>query len=246
MATTDCGRMKDSQVIEEPEVMRIRTTSAPTFVNRRSFVPLTVPHTQQNPFGCHRHSPTTHPLTFGCHRHSHSIVMRVDPEHRAVGPTTYLGDPMELTYREAAVTDVLALVKLFADDPLGAQREDVSEPINPAYLSAFASISADPNNELMVIESSGRLVGTLQLTYLPNLTRLGSWRCQIEGVRIHRDFRGQGLGTRFFEWVVDRAEKRGCHLVQLTSDKQRPEALKFYENLGFQATHEGFKLKIND
>jgi GNAT superfamily N-acetyltransferase len=143
---------------------------------------------------------------------------------------------MELTYREAAVTDVLALVKLFADDPLGAQREDVSEPINPAYLSAFASISADPNNELMVIESSGRLVGTLQLTYLPNLTRLGSWRCQIEGVRIHRDFRGQ----------VDRAEKRGCHLVQLTSDKQRPEALKFYENLGFQATHEGFKLKIND
>ena len=136
------------------------------------------------------------------------------------------------------------LVQLFADDPLGAEREDASEPLNPAYISAFEAISSDPNNELVVIESDGRLVGTLQLTFLPNLTRLGSWRCQIEGVRIHGDFRGQGLGTQFFEWAIDRAKQKGCHLVQLTSDKRRPEALKFYERLGFQATHAGFKLRI--
>lgn len=109
---------------------------------------------------------------------------------------------MNLAYREAVRADVLTLVRLFADDPLGAQREDPSEPLNPTYIHAFDAISADPNNELVVIESDGRLVGTLQLTFLPNLTRLGSWRCQIEGVRIHRDFRGQGLGARLFEWAI--------------------------------------------
>lgn len=153
---------------------------------------------------------------------------------------------MKLNYREAVEADLLALVKLFADDPLGAKREDSSEPLNPAYLSAFAAIDTDPNNELVVIENDGRLVGTLQLTFLPNLTRLGSWRCQIEGVRIHRDFRGKKLGTRFFRWAIERARQKGCRLVQLTSDKQRPEAIKFYESLGFHATHEGFKKFLLD
>jgi len=149
---------------------------------------------------------------------------------------------MNLIYREAVEKDLRSLVMLFADDPLGASREDTSEPLNPAYLAAFAAISADPNNELIIIENRGKLVGTLQLTFLPNLTRMGSWRCQIEGVRIHRDFRGKGLGTNFFEWVLQRAGQKGCKLVQLTSDKKRIEALRFYEGLGFQATHEGFKI----
>jgi len=151
---------------------------------------------------------------------------------------------MDLTFREAVDADVLTLVKLFADDPLGAQREDISEPLNPAYKHAFEAISGDPNNELVVIESDGRLVGTLQLTFLPNLTRLGSWRCQIEGVRIHRDFRGHGLGARLFAWAVERAREKGCRLMQLTSDKERPEAIRFYEKLGFRATHEGFKMNL--
>ncbi len=151
---------------------------------------------------------------------------------------------MELTFRAATEADLPALIGLFADDPLGAQREDPSIPLHPAYGVAFAAIEVDSNNELVVIESGGALVGTLQLTFLPNLTHMGSWRCQVEGVRIHRDYRGRGLGTRFFEWAIERAAERSCRLVQLTSDKQRPEALAFYEKLGFRATHEGFKLKL--
>lgn len=148
-------------------------------------------------------------------------------------------------FREAVADDLEALVHMLADDELGSQREDVSVPLDPNYLSAFESICGDPNNELIVVESSGDIIGMLQLTFIPYLTYKGSWRCLIEGVRIRRDARGQGLGTRFFEWAIDHAKQKECHMVQLTSDKQRPEALKFYENLGFKATHEGFKLKFD-
>ena len=84
----------------------------------------------------------------------------------------------------------------------------------------------------------------LQLTFIPYLTHIGSWRCLIEGVRIHSNFRGQGLGTAFFKWAIERAKSRHCRIVQLTSDKQRPDALRFYQALGFKATHEGFKLTL--
>lgn len=151
---------------------------------------------------------------------------------------------MNLTFRAALEADLLALVELLADDDLGAQREDASEPLDAAYASAFAAIAADPNNELIVVEHQGDLVGVLQLTFIPNLTHLGSWRCLIEGVRIHRSYRGRGLGTSLFTWAIERAAERSCTLVQLTSDKQRPEAHRFYESLGFRATHEGFKLKL--
>lgn len=152
---------------------------------------------------------------------------------------------MKLTFRAALEADLVTLVQLLADDVLGASREDTSEPLNANYTSAFAAIAADPNNELVVVEHDGALVGTLQLTFLPGLSRCGSWRCQIEGVRIHREFRGQGLGRQFFEWAIRRAAEKGCALVQLTSDKQRPDALRFYEGLGFQATHEGFKMRLS-
>ena len=151
---------------------------------------------------------------------------------------------MNLTFREATPADVPSLVALLADDDLGATREDNSAPLNPRYTDAFNSIDRDPNNELAVVELDGDLAGMLQLTFLPYLTHTGSWRCLIEGVRIGESHRGRGLGSRFFQWAIDRAAARGCSIVQLTSDKRRPDAIKFYESLGFQATHEGFKLKL--
>ena len=146
-----------------------------------------------------------------------------------------------LLFRPATKDDLPDLVEMLAGDKLGAQREDVSIPLNQRYLTAFNAIHADPNNELVIVEVDGQPAGMLQLTFIPYLTHTGSWRCLVEGVRIHPDFRGQGLGTELFAWVFQRAQERGCRIVQLTSDKQRPEAIKFYERLGFQATHEGFK-----
>ncbi len=152
---------------------------------------------------------------------------------------------MELTYREAVRSDLRKLVLMLADDHLGTTREDTSEPLNEAYVQAFEAIEKDPNNELVVVESSGDLVGMLQLTYIPYVNRTGAWRCIIEGVRIQSAFRGQGLGHRFFEWAIAKAKERDCKIVQLTSDKQRPDAIRFYQQLGFQASHEGLKLDID-
>ena len=151
---------------------------------------------------------------------------------------------MNLNFRAANEADLPALVNMLADDALGSKREDASTPVNPLYFSAFNSIESDPNNELVVVENDGNLVGMLQLTFIPYLSHLGSWRCLIESVRIQSQFRSKGLGTEFFEWAIDRARQRNCKLVQLTSDKQRPQAIQFYEKLGFQASHEGFKLKL--
>ena len=151
---------------------------------------------------------------------------------------------MNLDFRRATESDISNLVILLADDDLGAKREDISIPLNQSYIDAFHSIEQDPNNELTVVECGGELVGMLQVTFNPYLTHTGSWRCLIEGVRIANNYRGQGLGTKFISWAINRAAEKNCSIVQLTSDKQRPEALRFYESLGFQATHEGFKLKL--
>ncbi len=151
---------------------------------------------------------------------------------------------MNLSYREATRNDIANLVALLADDELGAGREDGSTPLNQRYVEAFASIEQDPNNELTVIVSGDELVGMLQLTFIPYLTHTGSWRCLIEGVRIAEKFRGQGLGTRIFHWAIERARQRKCSIVQLTSDKRRQDAIRFYRSLGFEATHEGFKLRL--
>jgi len=149
-------------------------------------------------------------------------------------------------YREANSNDLPEIIKMLADDQLGSAREDSSTPINQQYLDAFTIIQADQNNELIVLESdepmNKTIMGVLQLTYIPYLTYKGSWRCLIEGVRIHQDFRGQGLGTKLFEWAIDRAKQKGCNIVQLTSNKNRSDAIRFYESLGFKASHEGFKL----
>jgi GNAT superfamily N-acetyltransferase len=147
-----------------------------------------------------------------------------------------------MNFRPAQQQDLESLINMLADDPLGATREQPGLPLAEAYLLAFGHIYQDPNNELMVAEQAGNIIGMLQLTFIPYLTYQGSWRCLIEGVRVHRDHRGQGVGQRFFEWAINRARERGCAMVQLTSDKQRPEAIRFYQQLGFVASHEGFKL----
>ena len=151
---------------------------------------------------------------------------------------------MQLVFRKALLTDIPGLVSMLSDDELGALREDGSRPLNQKYLQAFAEIESDANNELTVVESDGEVVGMLQLAFIPYLTYIGSWRCLIEGVRIHSDHRGQGLGAKFLQWAIERARERDCRIVQLTSDKKRPSALRFYESLGFKATHEGFKLRL--
>ncbi len=149
-----------------------------------------------------------------------------------------------VTFREALKSDLIDLVKMLADDPLGAQRENPNLPLSNDYQQAFEQITKDPNNELIIAERAGQIVGMLQLTFIPYLTYKGSWRCLIEGVRVHKSCRGQGVGKDFFQWAIEQARNKGCHLLQLTSDKQRPEAIRFYENLGFVASHEGFKLKL--
>ena len=152
--------------------------------------------------------------------------------------------PVQLQFRKAAVSDLDQLVSMLSDDELGALREDNSPPLNPKYLEAFRKIESDSNNELIVVVNDREIVGMLQLTFIPYLTHIGSWRCLIEGVRIHTNFRGQGLGRQFMQWAIARAKDRQCSIVQLTSDKSRPAAIRFYESLGFKASHEGFKLKL--
>ena len=147
-------------------------------------------------------------------------------------------------FRQAVARDLPRLVAMLADDELGAQREDSSQPLNSSYRSAFDAIDRDPNNALIVAEIDASIVGMMQLTFIPYLTHIGSWRCLIEGVRVHPEYRGQGLGTALIEWAIEAARKRQCRILQLTSDKQRPDALRFYEALGFEATHEGFKLRL--
>ncbi|WP_447895390.1 N-acetyltransferase family protein [Vreelandella sp. GE22] len=151
---------------------------------------------------------------------------------------------MALHYRLASLDDLEGLVALLAADPLGSQREDVSMPLNESYIEAFKAIEADPNNLLLIAELDGRLAGMLQLTFTPYLTHQGGWRASIEGVRIHEAFRGQGYGEKMFAHAIALAKEKGCHVLQLASDKQRPDAIRFYEKIGFKATHEGFKLVL--
>ncbi|MEU0388073.1 GNAT family N-acetyltransferase [Streptomyces chartreusis] len=148
----------------------------------------------------------------------------------------------DLEIRAAAADDVPAIVAMLADDPLGAQRESPDD-LAP-YLTALERLSADPNQRLVVAVREGRVVGTLQLTIIPGLSRRGATRSIIEGVRVHADERGSGLGTHLIEWAIDESRDQGCHLVQLTSDKTRTDAHRFYERLGFTASHTGFKLPL--
>jgi GNAT superfamily N-acetyltransferase len=150
-------------------------------------------------------------------------------------------EPVTPRFRAALREDVPEIVRMLAHDVLGATREAYASPLPAPYYEAFDAIDRDPNNELVVVELAGRVVGVLQLSYIPSMTHRGRWRALIEGVRIDASVRATGLGHQLFAWAIDRARARGCHLLQLTSDKARPDAIRFYESLGFVASHEGLK-----
>ncbi|MFJ6853949.1 GNAT family N-acetyltransferase [Streptomyces sp. NPDC091271] len=148
----------------------------------------------------------------------------------------------DLDIRPAVLADIPAIVAMLADDPLGAQRESLDD-LTP-YHAAFRRLADDPNQHLTVAVRQGRVVGTLQLTIVPGLSRRGATRSVIEAVRVHADERGSGLGTQLIQWAVDESRRNDCQLVQLTSDASRTDAHRFYERLGFTASHVGFKLTL--
>ncbi|MGC0330859.1 GNAT superfamily N-acetyltransferase [Streptomyces sp. SAI-170] len=148
----------------------------------------------------------------------------------------------DLEIRRATAEDIPAIVAMLADDPLGAQRESPDD-LTP-YLTAYERLAADPNQHLVVAVRESAVVGTLQLTVIPGLSRRGSTRSIIEAVRVHADERGSGLGTRLIEWAIEESRRQRCQLVQLTSDVTRTDAHRFYERLGFAASHVGFKLSL--
>ncbi|WP_455170233.1 N-acetyltransferase family protein [Aegicerativicinus sediminis] len=151
-------------------------------------------------------------------------------------------DEKKLEFRKATIKDLSKIVEMIADDALGKTRENFQIPLPEDYLTAFDRIDSDVNQELMILENEeGDILGTFQLTFIPYLTYQGSTRAQIEAVRVHKDHRGKGVGKNMFLWAIERSKERGAHLLQLTTDKQRPEAIKFYESLGFKASHEGMK-----
>jgi GNAT superfamily N-acetyltransferase len=145
-------------------------------------------------------------------------------------------------FREATRADLPAVLALITDDVIGRDRD--SAEVDEAYERAFAAIDADPRNLLAVADDGGAVVGCLQLTFIPGLGRHGAERCLVEAVRVRSDRRGSGIGGDFMRWVVERARERGCALVQLTTDKRRPDAHRFYRALGFTASHEGMKLPL--
>ncbi|CAL9517431.1 Aminoalkylphosphonate N-acetyltransferase [Streptomyces sp. enrichment culture] len=148
----------------------------------------------------------------------------------------------DLEIRAAAAEDVPAIVAMLADDPLGAQRESLDD-MTP-YVTALDRLAADPNQHLVVAVREGRVVGTLQLSIIPGLSRRGTIRSIIEAVRVHAEERGSGLGTQLIQWAIEKSRSEGCRLVQLTSDASRADAHRFYERLGFTASHVGFKLQL--
>lgn len=147
-----------------------------------------------------------------------------------------------MQFRQAVDDDLPAVVALLADDPLGRERE--GSAVDEQYRRAFAAIAADPRNAVIVADDEGEVVACLQMAYIACLSRHGAERCQLEGVRVRADRRSDGLGRALVEHAVGLARARGCGLVQLTSDKSRIEALRFYRALGFVASHEGLKLQL--
>lgn len=149
-----------------------------------------------------------------------------------------------IQFRPASISDLPAILALLADDVLGRRREALGPPLDPRYAQAFHAIDGDPNQLLAVAEQGGEVVGCLQLTFIPGLSRVGAWRGQIESVRVASRLRGSGLGRAFLEWAIETCRQRGCALVQLTTDKRRADAHRFYQSLGFVASHEGLKLDL--
>lgn len=149
-----------------------------------------------------------------------------------------------MNLRLATKLDVNGIRALLGDDKLGQSREDMSDDGLQKYLTAFEAIANSPDNELWVAEQGGKIIGTWQVTYIPYLSRGGNTRCLIEAVRTAGECRGQGIGRQMMEFALDQARHRGCQLAQLTTDKTRNDAHRFYQKLGFQSTHEGMKIQL--
>lgn len=149
-----------------------------------------------------------------------------------------------LSYRDATPADLAFIIGLIFDDAVAETPDRPDEPDHPRYLAALAAIDADPNQRLLVAEYEGRPAGTLQLTFIPGIARLGESRCLIEAVHIAPDLRSRGLGSQMIRWAIEEARTRGCGVVQLTSNKKRVDAHRFYQRLGFAQSHEGFKYSL--
>ncbi|MDP2069940.1 MAG: GNAT family N-acetyltransferase [Lutibacter sp.] len=147
-----------------------------------------------------------------------------------------------MIFRKATKNDLPYIIKLMVNDKLGKLRENYREPLPQSYYDAFEIINSDPNQELMVAENDAEILATFQLSFIPYLSFQGKLRAQIENVFVREDLTGQGIGKKMLEWAIESAKSRNAHLLQLTSDKQRPRAIKFYEDLGFTSSHEGMKL----
>ena len=151
-----------------------------------------------------------------------------------------------MIFRKATEKDVSYIVEMIADDELGKTRENFQTPLPNEYINAFRKINSDNNQELIVVENeNAQIIGTLQLSFIQYLTYRGGIRAQIEAVRIRKDQRGVGLGKKMFDWAINRAKEKKAHVLQLTTDKKRPKAIKFYEDLGFKSSHEGMKMHFN-
>jgi len=164
---------------------------------------------------------------------------------------------MRLIFRIATAEDLPEIVRMLADDFLGIQRERFEDPLPESYVKAFREIETDPNNELIVAvmnPASGEsvagmdacvpVVGTHQLTYTPSISFQGGRRCTVESVRVDEKYRGRGIGRTMMLWAIERAKEKGCISMQLTTNAGRADAHRFYENLGFSASHLGMKLKL--
>lgn len=150
----------------------------------------------------------------------------------------------DIVLRDARRDEVPVIVRLLADDHLGAGREVTAEPLPEGYYDAFEWITADPNNRLLVAERDGEIVGTLQITFVRGLSRIGAWLMLIEAVRVASHLRGQGLGRHIIARAIELARARGCRSVELASHHSRADAQRFYEQLGFTRSHVGMKLAL--
>ncbi|QRG66655.1 GNAT family N-acetyltransferase [Brevibacillus choshinensis] len=151
-----------------------------------------------------------------------------------------------MEFKTATIDHLPAIVRLLADDELGATRERFEEPLPLQYIEAFEKIMQQVGNSIIVALDNEEVIGCLQLTLIPGIARLGMTRAQIEGVRVVRSYRSKGVGEALFRYAMDVAKANGCGMIQLTTDKQRKEAHRFYERLGFVASHDGMKLLLSD
>jgi GNAT superfamily N-acetyltransferase len=150
----------------------------------------------------------------------------------------------DIHFRPARLVDLSEIVRMLADDELGSQRERCEDPLPESYYAAFEQINNDFNQQLIVAEFDGKVIGTLHLMFLPSISYQGGLRAQVESVRVDRQYQNQGVGSTMMKWTIERAKERGAHMVQLTTHKSRQDAHRFYERLGFQGSHLGMKLNL--